>query len=75
MIQYQLSDQEVKAIKEECKDPEMVEHMMEVTLQGKISWIEDHIPPYPPRTIDGRDIGLDEIRAELEKETGLIRVE
>ena len=65
-MKYRLSNADIATIEREFKDPEQQKRMKEVFLQDKIEWIEDRMPSTPPRTADGRDIGLEEIRRELE---------
>lgn len=74
-MKYRLSNADIATIEREFKDPEQQKRMKEVFLQDKIEWIEDRMPSTPPRTADGRDIGLEEIRRELEKEIGIEVVE
>ena len=74
-MKYRLSNADIATIEREFKDPEQQKRMKEVFLQDKIEWIEDRMPSTPQRTADGRDIGLEEIRRELEKEIGIEVVE
>ncbi len=70
-MKYKLSENDIKAIEKEFPDKETQEDMKKMILDGKIEWIEANMPSEAPRSSDGGEVSLDEIRKELEEEIGI----